>query len=486
MLNEQQKTLWEQLKRTLSNEQRLWFAGFVQGMVSGDAGANVAPAVMQKLAIFFGTETGNSKMVAGQLAKALKSAGWQASIEPLKKTNPKALAGLKDPVVIITSTHGEGDPPEAAHAFFDALKVADEKLENLRYLVLGLGDRSYPKYNQAAIDIDTHLARMGAKTLLDRVDLDVDYNAHIPAWIKDVVKALPVQPSAAPSVMFTVEEEAPTGPGYSRLEPVKGKVADIVNLNDNGSAKETYHIEIEYDVPLKYAVGDAAGIILPHLEEGVDHLTPRLYSIASAPTVHENSVHLTVALAWHKKENGEIGYGLTSRYLADLKPGDEITFYIHRNHLFKLPEESRDMIMIGPGTGIAPFRGFVAERSAQNASGRNWLFFGEQHAHCDFLYQAEWQEHMQMGNLHAIDLAFSRDQKDKIYVQHRMQEKADEVFAWLEGGAALYVCGSKEPMSVDVEKTLKDIIAARKGSMEAAEAYLEQMHDEGRYIKDVY
>ena len=143
--------------------------------------------------------------------------------------------------------------------------------------------------------------------------------------------------------------------------------------------------------------------------------------------------------------------------------------------------------MIGPGTGVAPFRSFVYERSERSASGRNWLFFGDQHAHCDFLYQAEWQEHLATDTLHKIDLAFSRDYDHKVYVQHKMKERAKELIDWIEGGARIYVCGAKDPMSHDVEKTLIEIISEQKSlSPDAAADYLADMAEADRYLKDVY
>lgn len=494
MLNEKQHTLWQQLQSTLSHEQRIWFAGYVQGLVQGGATTGVtagagatAAAAPQKLHIYFATETGNAKMVAQQLAKDAKTHGWNAQTAPVKKVKFTELAKTEDPVIFISSTHGEGDPPETAVSFFEDMKKSTVSLKGVKYAVLGLGDTSYKEFCKAARDIDEHLTRMGAEAFHPRKELDVDYASHVPGWVQAVVAALPSHaPAASTTPVAVVAEPVLPSEGYSRLKPITGRVAEIINLNDRGSKKETYHIEIEYDAPLVYEAGDAAGIILPHYQDGIDHLTPRLYSIASAPSAHGNSIHLTVALAWHLAPAGEKEFGVSSGYLSKLKEGDEIQFYIHRNHMFRLPEDDRDMIMVGPGTGIAPFRSFVWERVERGASGRNWLFFGEQHAHCDFLYQSEWIDHVETGVIQNIDLAFSRDQEHKVYVQHRMKEKADELYEWLEGGAHVYICGNKDPMSYDVENTLKEIIAAKRGDMDAAEQYLEQLQDENRYVKDVY
>jgi sulfite reductase (NADPH) flavoprotein alpha-component len=215
-------------------------------------------------------------------------------------------------------------------------------------------------------------------------------------------------------------------------------------------------------------------------------IAPRLYSISSSPRVHPNEVHLTVSK--HRfNANGDERYGLCSTFLGDLPMGTSLQFYIHRNRAFKLPELGKDMIMIGPGTGVAPFRSFLADRDASGASGRNWFFFGEQHFLSDFLYQAEMQQYLQTGVLHKISLAFSRDQEEKIYVQHRMLEEAKELYTWLANGASVYISGTKDPMSKDVEKALLQIISTQGSKTEEeALACLEELKASGRYQKDVY
>jgi sulfite reductase (NADPH) flavoprotein alpha-component len=180
----------------------------------------------------------------------------------------------------------------------------------------------------------------------------------------------------------------------------------------------------------------------------------------------------------------ELKYGLCSDHLCSLDPGSSIDFYIHHNDQFRLPEDDKDVIMIGPGTGIAPFRAFLSERESAGASGRNWLFYGDQHFNSDFLYQTELQQWMESGVLHSLDVAFSRDQSEKIYVQDKIRYRAGEFFQWLEKGATLYVCGAKK-MSDDVEKTILDVIT-KSGQLENAESYLNEMKSTGRYLKDVY
>jgi sulfite reductase (NADPH) flavoprotein alpha-component len=348
-----------------------------------------------------------------------------------------------------------------------------------------------------------------------------------------------------------------------------GTILTNINLNDRGSNKETYHIEIGTDEVIEYEPGDTVGII-PHNRQsvvdaiieltGVDpsvvlhtakvtapvnellkqHLNicylltsaikkyaaiiqqeipdtrmdlvdllriypvkdavqfievikilmpiaPRLYSISSSPAAHgENEVHITVAKSRFLAQD-EQRFGLCSEFLGDKPVNSELTFYVHKDKSFKLPAADKDIIMIGPGTGIAPFRSFIAQRDATGANGSNWFFFGEQHFTTDFLYQTEMQNYVQTGVLNKIDLAFSRDQNEKLYVQHRMLEKAAELFQWINSGAFIYISGTKDPMSKDVENALLQIIEEQgKKTREEAKQYLESMEKAGRYEKDVY
>jgi sulfite reductase (NADPH) flavoprotein alpha-component len=233
-----------------------------------------------------------------------------------------------------------------------------------------------------------------------------------------------------------------------------------------------------------YPVKDAA-----QFEEVIGILeptTPRLYSISSSPEAHTDEIHLTVCRDTFKV-NEELKYGLCSDVLSALQEQESIEFYIHKNAQFKLPAPDKDILLIGPGTGIAPFRSFLAERDATGATGRNWLFFGEQHFVTDFLYQTELQNWQQTGVLTKLSVAFSRDQPEKVYVQHKMLKHGAEFFEWLNTGAYLYICGAKEPMSVDVENTILEIIK-RFGNKKEAEAiaWLDELKEAGRYVKDVY
>ena len=218
----------------------------------------------------------------------------------------------------------------------------------------------------------------------------------------------------------------------------------------------------------------------------LEPISPRLYSISSSPDAHSGEVHITVAIDKFNV-NDEWKVGLCSDFLSQLSVDSVIEFYIHKNSQFKLPADDRDVIMIGPGTGIAPFRSFLAHRDAAGAGGRNWLFFGDQHFVTDFLYQTELQNWVETGVLNKLNVAFSRDQKEKVYVQHKMLRHGEELYEWLVNGASLYVCGAKEPMSVDVEDTLMQIVQKfGNKTIEQSVQFVEQLKDESRYLKDVY
>ena len=209
----------------------------------------------------------------------------------------------------------------------------------------------------------------------------------------------------------------------------------------------------------------------------LEPIGPRLYSISSSPDAHTGEVHITVARDKFNV-NEEWKCGLCSHFLSQLAVDNSIEFYIHKNSQFRLAAEDKDIIMIGPGTGIAPFRSFLAHRDATGASGRNWLFFGDQHFVTDFLYQTELQNWVETGVLSKLNVAFSRDQKEKIYVQHKMLKHGKELYEWLLNGASLYVCGAKEPMSVDVEDTLMQIVQKfGNKTIEQSVQFVEQLKD---------
>ena len=215
-------------------------------------------------------------------------------------------------------------------------------------------------------------------------------------------------------------------------------------------------------------------------------MPPRLYSIASSLSAHTEEVHLTVAVVRYEG-NGRKRMGVCSSYLAE-RVGESIPCYLHPNKNFKLPENaSTPIIMVGPGTGIAPFRAFIEERKAIDATGKNWLFFGDRSQKTDYLYGDEWESYQKEGILNELDLAWSRDQSKKVYVQHKMLEKQAELWRWLQDGAVFYVCGDASQMAGDVDKALRTI-AKEQGSMNEEDAgdWVKGLQKEKRYLKDVY
>jgi sulfite reductase (NADPH) flavoprotein alpha-component len=217
-------------------------------------------------------------------------------------------------------------------------------------------------------------------------------------------------------------------------------------------------------------------------------LPPRLYSIASSLQAHPDEVHLTVGVVRYNS-HGRDRKGVCSSFLADDLPvGQTVDVFVSPNKHFKLPDDpNTPLIMVGPGTGIAPFRAFIEERAATGAKGKNWLFFGDQHYLTDFLYQTEWQGYLKQGLLTKLDVAFSRDQSEKVYVQDRMLANSQELYQWLEKGAYFCVCGDASRMAADVDRALHQVIeAAGNKSAEQAVEYVKQMKADKRYLKDVY
>ncbi len=272
---------------------------------------------------------------------------------------------------------------------------------------------------------------------------------------------------------------------FASDETDKAKIKDLLS-RENREALKVYLAEREIPDLLE----DYPSVEIPaqKLVALMRKLTPRLYSIASAPTQHPEEIHLTVAVVKYTT-NGRERFGVGSTYLSDRCPLNEPTLpvYVAKSH-FRLPEHGdQDVIMVGPGTGIAPFRAFLQEREATAAKGRNWLFFGDQHASCDFLYEEDLKAFQERGVLQRLDTAWSRDQDFKIYVQDKIRENGEAIWEWLEGGAAFYICGDASRMAKDVEAALMDIIQTYGGPAgPEAKHYLRRLRQEKRYQKDVY
>ncbi|TNI60624.1 assimilatory sulfite reductase (NADPH) flavoprotein subunit [Aeromonas media] len=264
--------------------------------------------------------------------------------------------------------------------------------------------------------------------------------------------------------------------GNAALKDLAGDKAQV-----NALVASAQVVDVLKRFPTALSAEQLTGLLRP--------LTPRLYSIASAQSEVEEEVHLTVGVVRYPQEDGTVRSGGASSYLADRLPEDaEVRVFVEHNDNFRLPANpDTPVIMVGPGTGIAPFRAFMQEREAQGAEGKNWLFFGNPHFTQDFLYQVEWQRYVKSGLLSKISLAFSRDQANKIYVQDRLREAGLELYQWLEAGAHFYVCGDANHMAKDVQEALLDVIAEHgHKSREEAEEYLSELRRAKRYQRDVY
>ncbi|TWJ64415.1 Sulfite reductase [NADPH] flavoprotein alpha-component [Bacillus licheniformis] len=599
--NQEQAELLNRLLPTLTASQKAWLSGYLAAVQTADAAAALetlpaeAPAaspaqpVSKEVTILFGSQTGNAQGLAENAAKTLTERGFQVTVSSMSDFKPNQLKKLKN-LLIVVSTHGEGDPPDNALSFHEFLHGRRApKLDDLRYSVLALGDTSYEFFCQTGKEFDQRLGELGGTRLHPRVDCDLDYDEPAAAWLDGVISSLnegqEQGASAAPA-----QTAAPQAAGgvtvYSRKNPFRAEVLENLNLNGRGSNKETRHLELSLEGSgLTYEPGDALGIFPENDPELVDMLLkelkwdpnaavavdqgenlslkealtsyyeitvltkkfiqqaaeiieneklrelaapenadqlkayiagrdlidfvrdfgplaaapqefvsilrkipPRLYSIASSFAANPDEVHLTIG-AVRYNVHGRDRKGVCSVLCAErLQPGDTLPVFIQPNKNFKLPENPETpIIMVGPGTGVAPFRSFMQEREETGASGKSWMFFGDQHFVTDFLYQTEWQKWLSEGVLTKMDVAFSRDTEEKVYVQHRMLEHSKELFEWLEEGAAFYVCGEKNNMAKDVQNALLEIIEKEGGkSREEAEAYLAEMKKQKRYQRDVY
>jgi len=532
-----------------TKEELIWMNGYLSGMVSRNEPQSVAPKQSVKVTIAYGTETGHSKKLASDFAARAKQKGINAKLVSLDQYKPADL-NKEEYFLTILSTHGEGEPPAAAKKFYDHIHQNGFKLDKLKYGVLALGDTAYPLFCKAGEDVDIQLNKLGGERIISLQKCDTDYEEEADSWFGQVLQKLSGQTSTSVTVQPHVKKSTgkkiyagtvltnvnlnDTGsdketrhieiaaeglvyqPGDSIgiiPENAPSLVDAVIDLSGY-NAGDTYSllrkklniVHLPQRVVSQYArivqqeiPATRIGLIdllkiyplnnASQFEEVIkilEPIVPRLYSISSSPEAHGSEVHITVARDTFKVHD-EIKYGLCSDYLSTLAVDSTIDFYIHANDAFRLPEDDKDVIMIGPGTGLAPFRSFLAERDARGAGGRNWLFFGDRRFTSDFLYQTELQNWNQTGLLTNINVAFSRDQAEKIYVQHKMLEHAGELFKWIDAGAYLYVCGAKQPMSVDVEDTLLCIIK-KQGELKVAQAeqYIERLKDEGRYQKDVY
>ncbi len=527
-------------------EQRFWLNGFLAGVLSrgGAASVNAAPAEAKRpLLIAFGSQSGNAESLAKRLAREATGRGFAARAAGLDSLQPADLIKDKN-VLLITSTWGEGDMPDNAISFWDAINQngSSPKLDGVQYSVLALGDKNYgDTFCLAGKKLDSRLAELGATRISDRVDCDVDFDDLAKKWSANAFTLLSGSDSAPAASVEEEEKET----GYTKKNPFPSPLLANMALNAASSSKDTRHIAFSLKGSgLTYEVGDALGVfvqncpevvdgiitahafdpeatitlesgatctlregLLKHFEvrhlvgktpetgialpafiEGLRKLQPRLYSIASSINAHPDEVHLCVGAVRYSTD-GVQHKGVASTFLADrLALGETTGIYFHAANHFRLPTDlSKPVIMVGPGTGIAPFRAFLEEREVTKATGKNWLFFGDQKRTTDFLYHDQIIGWVQSGHLTRLDTAFSRDQEEKIYVQTRMMQAASELWQWLEEGAYFYVCGDAKRMAKDVDQALHEIIQTAGGkTAEEAAAYVAEMKKAKRYARDVY
>ena len=600
-LTEEHSAQLARLVQHLDSAGLWWLSGYTAALAQTRAsGASPRPLALAadgaRLSIVYGSQTGNAKRVAEQLAREAESAGLTVRLLRADAYPTRDLAAERLLYVVI-STQGEGDPPDDARALVEFLAgKRAPRLPELKYAVLGLGDSSYPQFNAMGRRLDARLAELGATRLFAAGEADVDVDTVAAPWrVQALTSARETLKVAAPLATVTPLRPA-AATSWTRERPFAAEVLLNQRITARDSAKDVRHLELSLaGSGLSYAPGDALGVwhrnpavlidavleatgldpaqtvtregeslplrewlgtrrelsklsrpvlaahaalaeaaelnrlLAPSEQSGLAALlsthqlidvlqrwpaewsadelvsalrplTPRLYSIASSQAAVGDEAHLTLdVLRYHA--HGHDHLGAASGFLSSLTEGDSASIYIEANERFRLPADgARDVIMIGPGTGVAPFRGFVQERAAQGATGRNWLFFGNPHFRRDFLYQIEWQAALKDGRLNRLDLAFSRDGLGvvdaagridnavarKTYVQHRLAERAREVYAWLEGGAQLYVCGAIA-MGKDVHAALREVIASERGvDAEAADEWLRELQQQGRYARDVY
>ena len=589
--NQEQIELLTRLLPTLTETQKAWLSGYLAASATpvasifGTSEAKKAGVPDQKeVTILYGSQSGNARGLAKKATQTLEGKGFQVTVSSMSDFKANNLKKVQN-LLIIVSTHGEGDPPDNALSFHEFLhSKRAPKLDGLHFSVLALGDSSYEFFCQTGKEFDSKLEELGGTRLYPRFDCDVDFDEAAAEWLEGILGSIGETTGNSAALAQTTLQTVTTE--YSRTNPFRAEVLENINLNGRGSNKETRHLELSLEGSgLSFEPGDSLGIypendpalvnllleelkwdsaesvtvkqgdvrplkdaLLSYYEitvltkpllekvakllsnEALQELLSagneeklktylhgrdlldlihdfgqwgesaqefvsilrkipaRLYSIASSLTANPDEVHLTIGAVRYEAHERERN-GVCSILTAErLESGDTLPVFIQHNENFKLQTNPETpIIMVGPGTGVAPFRSFLQEREEQGVKGKSWLFFGDQHFVTDFLYQTEWQKWLKEGVLTKMDVAFSRDTTQKVYVQHRMLEHSKELFEWLEEGAAVYICGDEKHMAHDVHQTLIEIIAKEGDlSLEKAGEYLAEMQQQKRYQRDVY
>lgn len=551
-------------------EQRAWLSGYLAGLQAASGSQAVSPAAppakRAPLTILFGTESGNAEALAAQVRKAATKLGFAPKVVDMADFTPAQAAAVEN-LVIIASTWGEGDPPQRAVDFYEALLADDApRFEKTRFAVLALGDRAYVQFCEIGRKIDDRLAALGGARITDRIECDLDYETPATGWIDSTLERLNVEVGVKETgaSIIHVDFARPGADAPTRARPFEAEITETIRLSGSRSSSDTHHVAVSLEGSgILYEPGDSLGVvpsndpaladavlkaaglsgddklratlidrldittltakqmtdfaretgstappaewavgrqIIDLLETAPGSLTaeqltallrplpPRYYSIASSRKAVGEEAHLLVAglrYASHGRERaGVASVDITARH----REGDKLKVFLRPNPHFRLPsDEGRPIIMVGPGTGLAPFRGFLQEREATAATGRNWLVFGHRNYTHDFLYQLELQDWLKSNLLTRLDVAFSRDQPEKHYVQDTLWDARGDLYAWLKDGAALYVCGDANAMAKDVHATLLRILADQgKQDEAAAKAELDAIRRDGRYLRDVY
>ncbi|MEI8643755.1 assimilatory sulfite reductase (NADPH) flavoprotein subunit [Pseudoalteromonas sp. Hal040] len=592
-LSQEQVQKLQGLVAELNPIQQAWVSGYLAananaGALTGGVAAAPAAGDAAPLTILYGSQTGNAKGVASKLKEQAESRGLSVKLVNMADYKPTALKKEKF-ITVVVSTYGEGEPPEDAESLHEFLATKKApKLDGVKVAVIGLGDSSYEFFCQTAKDFEERFNKLGAETIFQRADLDVDYDDEAAKWIDGALDAFEPdlkaqqQASGGQVVAMPFGAAAPAASQYTKQNPFAAELSVVQKITGRDSTKDVRHVEISLEgSDITYTPGDSLGVYFLNDEALVDEvltltqidasstvklgdeelsirdaliekleltqsypgfvekyatatgnpellnlvedkaamreyieprqifdiirqnpaqleaqtlvdclrkLQARLYSIASSQAEVEDEVHLTVGLVEFDAFGSE-HLGGCSGYLARrAEEGCKVKVFSEHNDNFRLPaNDETPIIMVGPGTGIAPFRAFLQERDAREASGKNWLFFGNPHFTQDFLYQVEIQGYLKSGLLTKVDVAFSRDQAEKVYVQDKLRKNSQEVFAWLEAGAHFYICGDANRMAKDVHQALVDIIKESSGKDdEQAEQYLKDLRSANRYQKDVY